>query len=124
MKTETLRFKQTLYPKEALLKAAYHFLDRFYVHVDCEGEEYLVTLTKKRDEQENISLYEFENELLAQTVRHQIYRQTHTIREILMARAMSSTLTGDSSEYKNAEIPDRVDELESIVKDWFEKNEG
>ena len=123
MKTTVLKFKQVLYPKEALLKAAYHFIDRCYIHVDLVNEEYIVKLTAKKDANDDVTVHEFENELLAQTVRFQVYAQTHTIREILMARAMSSTMTGSNTELEKADLPENLDSLQSILTDWFEKNE-
>lgn len=123
MKQMTLKFKTELYPKEAVLKAAYHFLDKCYVRVDLDDCDYLVELMEKEDDPISEVALEFENELLAQTVRFQVYQQTHTIREILMARAMSSTITGAETEMQEGELPDSVDSLENILKDWFEKNE-
>lgn len=123
MKTTVLKFKQKLYPKEALLKAAYHFIDRCYIHVDLADSEFIVRLTTKKDVPNDVTEHEFENELLAQTVRYQVYAQTHVIREILMARAMSSTITGSNTEFEKANLPDNLDSLENILTDWFEKNE-
>ncbi len=115
-----LRFKRELYPKEALMKAAYHFLDRSYIHVDVSNEDYIVEVTAKKED-DNVAL-EFSNELLAQTVRYQVYEQTHRLREILMARAMSSTITGSYTELET-QLPEKIDNLENILMDWFEKNE-
>ena len=123
MKTTVLKFKHELYPKEAVLKAAYHFINRCYIHVDVMEEEYIVQLTAKKDIPDDVTALEFENELLAQTVRYHVYAQTHTIREILMARAMSSTITGSKTEYEKAKLPENIDNLENILTDWFEKNE-
>ena len=118
-----LRFKEKLYPKEAVMKAAYHFIDRSYIHVDVSDEEYVIEIISKEFEDINKIALEFENELLAQAVRYQVYLQTHTIREILMARAMSSTITGSNTELEKVELPDNIDNLDSILMDWFEKNE-
>lgn len=105
------------------MKAAYHFIDKSYIHVDTCDDEYIIEITSKgNDSADNIAL-EFENELLAQAVRYQVYLQTHTIREILMARAMSSTITGSNTELEKNELPDNIDNLDSILTDWFEKNE-
>lgn len=123
MKTTVLKFKKELYPKEAVLKASYHFLDRFYIHVDLIDKEFVVHLTAKEGNIDNRFDLEFENELLAQSVRYHVYLQTHVIREILMARAMSSTITGSNTELVTANLPDKLDSLESILTDWFEKNE-
>lgn len=123
MKITELRFKQELYPKEAVMKAAYHFIDKCYIHVDVINGEYVIEIIKKKESEEDLTEYEFENELLAQAVRYQVYSQTHTIREILMARAMSSTITGSGTEYEKANCPENLDSLESILEDWFEKND-
>ena len=118
-----LKFKCSLYHKEAVMKAAYHFIDRSYVHVDICEDDYVVKITPKKGYQIDDISGEYENELLAQTVRYYVYQQTHTIREILMARAMSSTISGGSYESDSTELPEKVDDLESILMDWFEKNE-
>lgn len=118
-----LQFNQELYPKEAVMKAAYHFIDRCYVHVDLCDADYVVTLTAKKGIELGEAANELKNELLAQAVRYQVYLQTHTLREILMARAMSSTITGIDYGSDTVQLPEQVDHLESILMDWFEKNE-
>lgn len=123
MKQTTLRFNTELYPKEALMKTAYHFIDKCYIRIDLDDCDYVVEIIEKSNNPTSLIDLDFENELLAQTVRYQVYQQTHTIREILMARAMSSTITGAVPEMVEEELPDKVDSLENILKDWFEKNE-
>ena len=123
VKKTVLKYKEKLYPHEAVMKAAYHFIDRSYIHVDTCNDEYVIEITAKGDNDIDIIALEFENEMLAQAVRYQVYQQTHTIREILMARAMSSTITGSNTELEKEELPDSIANLDSILKDWFEKNE-
>lgn len=36
------KYKSDLYPKVALIKAAYHFTDEFYVHLDEKDGYYVV----------------------------------------------------------------------------------
>lgn len=105
------------------MKAAYHFINRCYIHVDLCNNEYVIEITAKDSNNAASIALEFENEMLAQTVRYQVYLQTHTIREILMARAMSSTITGSNTELEKDELPDSLENLDSILMDWFEKNE-
>ena len=105
------------------MKAAYHFIDRCYVYVDICDEDYVVRITPKKGQRVDDIQGEFENELLAQAVRYHVYLQTHTIREILMARAMSSTISGGYYGSDSPELPEKVEDLESILMDWFEKNE-
>ena len=53
-----------------------------------------------------------------------MYNETHAIREILMARAMSSSMI-----YKKDPIQlfddsdDNYDKLDSILEDWFKREE-
>ena len=118
-----LKYKENLYPRDAVMKAAYHFIDRSYIHVDTCNSEYVIEITAKGDNNVATIALEFENEMLAQAVRYQVYLQTHTIREILMARAMSSTITGSNTELEKDEMPNGIENLDSILMDWFERNE-
>ena len=40
-----------------------------------------------------------------------------------MARAMSSTITGSNTELEKDELPNGIENLDSILMDWFERNE-
>ena len=123
MDKTVLHFNKDLYPKEAVMKAAYHFIDRCYLHVDIRGNDFVIEITAKEDQDISNIENEFENELLAQAVRFQVYNQTHVLREVLMARAMSSTITGDNTELTRDQLPNDLDQLGNILMDWFEKNE-
>lgn len=70
----------------------------------------------------------FENELLAQQVRRLVFQQTHSLREILMARAMSSSLVDQEDtlarlEKEQGQQAHAAGQFDSIMKDWFERNE-
>ncbi|MBR0406275.1 MAG: His-Xaa-Ser system protein HxsD [Eggerthellaceae bacterium] len=135
-----MRFSKELYPKIALLKSAYSFTDRAYVHLDADDEYYYVELNAK-DGQSAIGADDFANEMIAQCVRHEVYQQTKTLRELLVARAMASTVIQTqpkptehdayngflqneqcaNSECEDSLPPDGEDELASqILSDWFE----
>ena len=45
-------YAKELYEKEVVVKAAYAFTDRAYIHLDVRGENYLVSLVPKGEEQE------------------------------------------------------------------------
>ena len=123
MEKIVMRFNQELYHKQAVIKAAYHFIDRCYIHIDLVDDEFIIDLAEKKGIDVNEVALDFENELLAQTVRFQVYSQTHVLREVLMARAMSSTITGGNSELNKSNEVENVDSLDNILTDWFEKNE-
>ena len=71
------KFNKELYSKIALIKAAYNFTDIAYVHLDCDDKYYYVDIQSKNSEA--ISLEDFANEMLTQSVRHEVYLQTKNI---------------------------------------------
>ncbi len=69
------------------------FLDRAYVHLDVEGNCYTVTIRSKEQLDDHYDYEnEFENELLAQQARKIVSVKTKNIRELIAARALSSTI--------------------------------
>lgn len=117
-----MKFRKELYPKIALIKAAYNFTDEAYVHLDADDDYYYVTLTPKRAEPGEVDEQRFVNEMLAQSVRHEIYLQTKNIRELLLARAMATSVIVDE-EAIDADDQDETFVEEDILKDWFSAHE-
>lgn len=115
-----LKFKIDLYPKIVLLKSAFSFTDRAYVHLDEREGYYFVELTPK-EAAAPFDDREFINEMLFQTVRQEVSRKTKTIRELTLARAFSSTII--SEEYPESMDEDEGVDIDSILSDWFENNE-
>ena len=110
------RYGKELYPKDVLIKAAFHFLNVAYVHLDCTETEYVVRMTPKPGN--NIVEAEFDNEILSQLTRHTINEQTKEIRALTLARALGSSVVIHSAE--NDEIMNDSVEADNILKDWFE----
>ena len=106
-----------MYPKTALIKAAYNFTDKAYIHLYADEKNYNVNLTSK--DNEVVSEDEFVNEMMCQTARYEIYLRTKNIRELLTARAMASTLIENPSSNANA-ICDLADYEKDILSDWFD----
>ena len=116
------QFNRELYPRIALLKAAYNYTDKAFVHLDADDKFYYVELEMK-SAADNVSEKEFTNEMLVQSVRHEVYRQTKNIRELMLARAMATTIMADTdSEHSDIET-DEYTESE-ILKDWFAEDEN
>ena len=115
-----MKFKKELYSKTALIKAAYNYTDRAYVHLDADTEYYYVEIESKNEEFE-ISEKEFINEMLAQSVRHEVYCQTKNVRELMLARALSTSLVANESLIEDDSM-DKFSEDE-ILRDWFEVHE-
>lgn len=124
--TMRLQYDKEFYSKEALLKAAYHFTDRAYVYLGVEDGSFFVDFTVKggiqfdKEKLEN----EFKNELLAQVIHQTVSKETTVLRELLVARALSSTMVDEGISSDAAESPiteDAQDELDAIAKDWFDE---
>ena len=122
-----IQVSKSLYPPEVLLKAAYAFLDTAYIHFDETGSAWTVEMRPKDSGNPMEDLTSrFENELLSQAVRFQVLQRTRSIREILLARAMTSTLVDEEDPIAKiqAEQQDVSNEkLNEILTDWFERYE-
>lgn len=121
-----IRYQKEFYSKEALLKAAYHFTDRAYIYLGAEENYFFVDFAEKDDvpfDKEKLE-NEFKNELLAQVIHQTVSRETTVLRELLVARALSSTMVDESAASDAAESPmteDALEELDAIAKDWFDE---
>lgn len=116
-----MKFSKELYSKIALIKAAYNYTDIAYVHLDADDVYYYVSIENKKPGQE-INEQDFINEMLAQSVRHEIYQQTKNIRELLLARAMATSVIVENGIEENEKVNGLFNENE-ILKDWFVANE-
>lgn len=125
-----IQYSKEFYSKEAFLKAAYHFTDKAYVYLGVEGNNFFVDFSAKDgiafdiDKLEN----EFKNELLAQAIHQTVSKETTVLRELLVARALSSTMV-DESTTSNVNTDNgtmsvtALNELDAIAKDWFDENQ-
>ena len=116
-----MKFCKEMYSKVALVKAAYNFTDIAYVHLDADVKYYYVDIESKQADK-TVSEQDFVNEMLTQEVRHGVYQQTKNIRELLLARAMATSVIVDEDLIEDEEYVETFDESE-ILKDWFEANE-
>ena len=111
------RFSKEIYSKEALLKSAYRFTDIAYLHLDTDEEYYYVTIELKNTNT-SISEQEFQNALLAEMVRLCVSHQTKNVRELILARAFSSTII---EEVPIEQPPENDYNINEILTDWFDK---
>ena len=112
-------FDKSLYSKDVLLAAAYSFTDKAYLHLDIVDGKYVVNIKMKPDFHE-IDEESFCNEMIAQAVRKNISEKTKNIRELILARAFSSTVIDERNE---AASEDAGYSEQDILKDWFENYE-
>ena len=114
------KYSRAIYSKEVLLKSAYSFTDECYIHLDVEGDDFIVSLVSKQGETDDEFYQKFENELVAQETRKIVTEKTKNIREMIVARSLSSTIVN-----KEPEDEEDLDEFsaDDILIDWFEGNE-
>lgn len=122
-------YSKELYSRTALIKAAFHYTDRAYVHLDCDDSSYTVDIVQKPG-CTPVDLREFDNTLLAQLAREEVYQKTKEIRKIALARAMASSIVETNEEIPAGKQNDRkvpeplpfeedTEKPEDILKDWF-----
>jgi His-Xaa-Ser system protein HxsD len=95
--TLTLSLDIGLYPRDILYAAAYVFLDRAYVLLDRDGSRFLVHLRGKQPLDETTlraMAGEFENELLAQALRHRVVKANRKIIDGITALAIGGATGG------------------------------
>lgn len=118
----TLEFDKQLYPKPAVIKAAFKFTDIAYLHLSQNENHYIVDLLPK-DEQRCADIgEELKNELLLQSMRQLIISETGDLRKLILARALASTMV--EGEEEALEAPGEGFNADRILRDWFEVNGG
>ena len=115
-----LKLSNELYPKESILKTAYRFSGDYKIYLDKEDEYYLLEVNSLDGKDiDDIDLeHEIRKELLAQSARYSIVQQTQDLRNIIIARALASTIIDDTCSGYVSEENMRADD---ILSDWFEK---
>lgn len=111
-----------IYSKEVLLKVAYAFTDRAYLHLSQSNNEWLISFIPK--EGYMIDAREVENELIAQQLRAQLVAEHKDLRKIVLARAYASTLI--TYEPPKDDIEDDTEDDTSddmrILEGWHEQH--
>lgn len=117
------KINSKFYSKEAVMKAAYTYIDKYYIHLDVDNKQeyYKIYLEAKQDSTTEPCEKEFENELLIQQIRSDVWEKTSSLRKMIYARALASTII-ECPDYENNWSQGQTNE-DSILKDWFDENE-
>jgi len=111
--TLTLSLDVGLYPRDVLYAAAYVFLDRAYVLLDRQESRFIVRFRSKRPLERPVfeaMAGEFENELLAQALRHRVVDANQRIIEDVVTVAIAGATAGvEPPPGSSAEHPPLVD---------------
>ena len=117
-----MKYLKEIYDKEVLMKACYAFTDIAYIHLSADEKHYYVAIESKKSEETNEDLEKkLENELIFQQTRKIVSQNTKSVREMVVARALASTIVNDENDkHVNTEQSFSAD---SILKDWFDEHE-
>lgn len=127
----TVAVNPDVYPLDVIYGASFVYVDRAFVMLDRRDDNHvLVSLTARtaRDEDGLQSLGgAFANELLTQALRESIAKKTQKIRELVINRALYSTLDSGGAGDMDFEEEDDLEFLDDplgIAVPWEEKFEG
>lgn len=119
---------KSIYSKDVLLKTAFSFTERAYIHLEQNNEKWVIQWTNKGDQ--DINPLEFENELISQQIRERLLVINSDIRKIVLARAYASSVIELADEKTNGNKIDVIDDgkqsletmdSEKILKGWFDE---
>lgn len=116
--SKTTKLSKELYSNEVLLKASHFFTDKYYITLDADDKYYYITFEPIDGKMEKDILKQFTNEVITQATRYKIMQETKSIRELILGRALASTIIDDSD---SGFIDDENINADDILISWFEK---
>jgi His-Xaa-Ser system protein HxsD len=105
-----------IYSVSALLRVAYRFTDRCYLHLQKSDREKIEVRFRSKSTVTDIEAIagEFMNEILDQTLREIVAKESEPVRNLVLAHALSRTSlvhpeleSSDPPEFQNATVPTR-----------------
>lgn len=121
-----IRVDKSIYSKQVLLKTAYSFTDKAYLHLSQDDHSWIIHWTNMPDQKTDPLI--FENELLSQQLREELIEKTKDIRELLLSRAFASSALKVNN-FGQKELDNAKDEMineraegneANILKGWFD----
>lgn len=108
-----------MYSRESLIKAAYNFIDDYYIGLDMDDSHYLVRIVPKDVANEGLNAEVFKNEILIQETRALVAKRTGNLREMIYSRSLASTIVSGAA--PEMDVHSQMD-AEAILVDWFDEN--
>ena len=122
-----------IYPIIVIEKTISNFLDIAFDKIEKENNKIIVKLVLNSEQNINNIVGKFYNELLEESLRYNIARETKDLRELIVGRALYSTcievdnveneketIKVENKSFSNTEEKDY--DIEEIAVNWFEKN--
>ncbi len=125
----SLSFLEAIYPKEAIFGAAYALIDRCYIHLERDGDRFIVYLRPKQGVALNAQdvAGTFENEVLTQAWRRSVVEDNKSFLDLitsqLLLNAAGSSVATQSALGKQLDGTDAdpFDDPLGIAVSWEEK---
>ena len=120
------RVDKRIYSKQVLLKTAYGFTDKAYLHLSQDDQSWIIQWTNMPDH--DVKPEMFENELLSQQLREELIEKTKDIRTLLLSRAFASSSLEIESLDTEQQGDNTIDvsnneedeNAAAILKGWFD----
>lgn len=122
-----------IYPIIVIEKTISNLLDIAFAKIEKENNKIIVKLVLTSKQNTNNIVGKFYNELLEESLRYNIARETKNLRELIVGRALYSTcievdnveneketIKVENESFSNTEEKDY--DIEEIAVNWFEKN--
>lgn len=110
---------------EAVYSTCYAFIDKFYIYLDKNKENFVVALQPKEGK---INLKtvegEFRNELLNNLLREKIAKNNSKIREYILGQALYSSTPSEIEEFLTKTGEDYIEDPLGIAVPWEEKSKA
>ena len=114
-----------IFRAEAVLKASYMFLDKYYVSAEYRAEHSIVVTVEPKSTESMVDIdKKFSNELISQMVRYDLLKSNKAMKELILGRALFSTCL-DTKEPEVYSQDDNIGEysIDDIAVDWFETHD-
>lgn len=121
---------EDIYDLDAILGAAYLFVDRCYVWLDRVADRRVLVALRTRDAADDATLQalagEFSNELLNQALRKRVGEANGKLREFILARALFAADGPSTIDKLLAELDaeEMASESLDIAVPWEQKGDG
>lgn len=114
---------KNIYSLKALYRTSYIYTDEYYIGIDEKNDKYLVYLSAKNMEIPDKKVVgEFQNELLHQSIRFAVEKETKQIRELIITRALYSAFIPEEINIAETEKEKAVNlDLDDIAKVWYDE---
>ena len=109
--------KKDIYDKKVLLKTCYKFTDEYYIHLDSNKDEFVISIQKKDGKADTSIEGEFKNELIEFANREIVFEQTKILENFFLQGQWHLSVIYDDEIQTDINL--NVDD-NSSMRDWFD----